>query len=490
MGSLRLDVTPQFSVSPYLYMQFMEPLGTTDSSVEAAWDFIEQRWRPSFIEEGQRLAPSCVRWGGILTSFWKWREGVGPRDGRIPMHNYLWGGRETNQVGVHEIIDLCRQLGAEPMMGINFAADGRPAYIHTAAGEQRAGTAEEAADLVSYCNDPANAERIANGAADPFGLRLWQIGNETSYPAKGQRFTSQENAQHYLEFAKAMRARDESIQLIGWGDFERDGEDAFAVELLDVAGEYVDYVAAHMMNQHPPRKDTILTSRDYEHDRDRAWAELGEIYTLVETKLNALRETIRGAGSDAPLTITEGHLSLKPHNVNPLLTEWLSGLYDARIFTLFERNGDFVKVATQADFFGTRWTVNALMVGGPYQKPYLLPAGEIMRFFKATSGEQGVQVPERHGALELSASRTGNTLYIHAVNTDLHNGETLELELDGATITSAYAEEIAPGIAAYVDHERRDTFLPTRRDLTVEAGRVVWTAPAASVSALVVTLAG
>lgn len=34
----------QFELSPYLYMQFVEPLGTTDSSVDAAWDFTTDRW--------------------------------------------------------------------------------------------------------------------------------------------------------------------------------------------------------------------------------------------------------------------------------------------------------------------------------------------------------------------------------------------------------------------------------------------------------------
>lgn len=484
---LRLDATPRFEVSPYLYMQFMEPLGTTDSSVEAAWDFIENRWRQSFIEEGQRLAPGCIRWGGILTSFWKWREGIGPRNQRVPMYNYLWGGKETNQVGIHEIIDLCRQLDAEPLIGVNFAADGRPAYIRTAAGEQRAGTPEEAADLVSYCNDPDHPERRANGAANAFGVRLWQVGNETSYPEHGKRFTSRESADHYLAFAKAMRARDPSIRLIGWGDLERSGDSNtwFANDLLNTAGEYVDYVAAHMMNQHPVRQDTILRSRDYEADRDRAWDELGEIYQLVANKLGALRDVVRGAGSQASLTITEGHLSLKPHNINPLLTEWLAGLYNARIMALYERNGDFVKVATQADFFGNRWTVNALMVGGPYQKPYLLPAGEVMRFFRQHGGSQGIAVPLRHGLLELSGSRSGNTLYVHAINTDLHRSESVEVEVDGVDIVSAYVEEIAPGIASYVDHERRDTFTPVRCDLTVKNNRVCWEAPAASVSALV-----
>ena len=35
---LRIDPAPLFPISPYLYMQFMEPLGVTDGSVEAAWD--------------------------------------------------------------------------------------------------------------------------------------------------------------------------------------------------------------------------------------------------------------------------------------------------------------------------------------------------------------------------------------------------------------------------------------------------------------------
>ena len=33
-----IDPEPRFPLSPYLYMQFMEPLGTTDGSVAAAWD--------------------------------------------------------------------------------------------------------------------------------------------------------------------------------------------------------------------------------------------------------------------------------------------------------------------------------------------------------------------------------------------------------------------------------------------------------------------
>ena len=37
-SAIVVDPKPLFELSPYLYMQFMEPLGATDGSVEAAWD--------------------------------------------------------------------------------------------------------------------------------------------------------------------------------------------------------------------------------------------------------------------------------------------------------------------------------------------------------------------------------------------------------------------------------------------------------------------
>jgi hypothetical protein len=41
-----VEPQPLHDLSPWLYMQMMEPLGTTDGSVEASWDHLQQRWRP------------------------------------------------------------------------------------------------------------------------------------------------------------------------------------------------------------------------------------------------------------------------------------------------------------------------------------------------------------------------------------------------------------------------------------------------------------
>ena len=98
-NSLLIDPKPLFELSPYLYMQFMEPLGATDGSVEAAWDHLRDRWREDVVEVTRELAPTMMRWGGIFADFYRWREGVGPREKRPPMLNLLWGGMESNQVG-------------------------------------------------------------------------------------------------------------------------------------------------------------------------------------------------------------------------------------------------------------------------------------------------------------------------------------------------------------------------------------------------------
>src|SRR5512143_2246980 len=99
---LQINPEPRFELSPYLYMQFMEPLGATDGSVEAAWDHRRDQWREDVVAVTRELAPPMIRWGGIFTDYYRWREGVGPRSKRVPMLNLLWDGIESNQVGTAE----------------------------------------------------------------------------------------------------------------------------------------------------------------------------------------------------------------------------------------------------------------------------------------------------------------------------------------------------------------------------------------------------
>src|SRR5436190_2664884 len=148
-----------------------------------------------------------------------------------------------------------------------------------------------------------------------------------------------------------MRARDKSIHLIGWGDSN------WAADLLKRAGEYLDYVAVHMMGQTPLQKDTVLQGFKYQNAPHQAWDELMDLVReRIGNKLGVLEETLDEMKSPAGIAITEGHLSLAPHNSNPILLEWLTGSYHACVMNLYQRHGARVKIATAADFNGTRWT--------------------------------------------------------------------------------------------------------------------------------------
>ena len=96
---LAVDPKPTFDLSPWLYMQFMEPLGATDGSVECAWNPNENEWRGNVVQLSTELAPTMTRWGGCFSSYYRWKEGIGPRDQRKTMINQLWGGHESNQIG-------------------------------------------------------------------------------------------------------------------------------------------------------------------------------------------------------------------------------------------------------------------------------------------------------------------------------------------------------------------------------------------------------
>ncbi len=478
-GALVVDPAPLFDISPGLYMQFMEPLGATDSTVEAAWDYDRDDWRKDFVDAVRDLAPDVLRYGGLYSRHYKWREGVGSAAKRPSTRNFFWGGKETNRVGTHEFVDLCRRVGAEPLYCVNFLADGEQRFRGTTEGDRTA-DAREAADWVSYANDPDNRERKANGAADPLRIRLWQLGNETSYG--NQTFTREQSIGHTIEFSREMRRRDPSIQLIGWGDRGRGSRELWAAELLKQAGEHIDMVAIHMMGQSPKRSDTVLKGMRYQREPERAWEELLELSGNVEARVKELEDVIAASGTQKGIAITEGHLSLVPHNANPILTEWLSAAYHARSMNIYQRHGASVKIATAADFQGNRWTVNAVMLQTPRGITYPLPVGSIARLFKRHNGKQGVAVTNAPAGLDIAASRSGGRVFLHVANLEYRRSVEASFSVRGMEIAGGRVIAIAPDdLRQYVGLDQPEIFKP--REAALPAGPAPkWTFPAGSVS--------
>jgi alpha-L-arabinofuranosidase len=224
-------------------------------------------WRSDILEPLKQIGPTVLRVpGGCFASFYDWRDGVGPLSQRKPQPSYFWGGQNYNDVGVAELALLARAIDSEVMYCLNvfhplkkdyewyFGPDSVPPGPHgrnfqkfTDIGQG----AKEAADLVAYCNLPANKHplaklRASHGVRKPFGIRFWELDNEVH-----RWFEPEEYARSAVEYSRAMKAVDPSIQigLVTYGErINADHKPRVTYHervpaMLDIAGQHIDFLA-------------------------------------------------------------------------------------------------------------------------------------------------------------------------------------------------------------------------------------------------------
>ena len=166
------DDLPGAVISKDIYGHFAEHLGRCVE--EGLWVGADspipntRGIRNDVVEALRRIQIPVLRWpGGCFADEYHWRDGVGPRDTRVPMVNTHWGGvAETNQFGTHEFFDLCEQLGTDP-------------YVN---GNVGSGTVREMQEWVEYItydgSSPMADLRRANGREQPWPLPFFGVGNE------------------------------------------------------------------------------------------------------------------------------------------------------------------------------------------------------------------------------------------------------------------------------------------------------------------------
>ena len=187
-------------IAPEIYGHFCEHLGGVfydglwvgpDSPIENIHGF-----RKALVDSFRKICPPVLRWpGGCFAETYDWRDGIGPREKRPRRLNWWYnndGRVESNQVGTHEFIDLCRLVGAQPYFAANMTSV-TPLHIR---------------DWMEYCNMPAHEttladERAQNGDEQPFGVRYWGIGNENW--GGGGNMTAEMCAREFMRYATVCR---------------------------------------------------------------------------------------------------------------------------------------------------------------------------------------------------------------------------------------------------------------------------------------------
>jgi alpha-L-arabinofuranosidase len=208
--------------------------------------------RPDLLAALKGLAPPFIRWpGGSYASVYKWKDGIGPAVARKYNPNTIWGGySDYYGFGTDEFLELCRQLGAAPMI-VLAATSTDPAEL------------EYALDWVHYLVDPPTTEwgrrRAGNGHPEPYRVPYIQIDNEPmNHGLSAEGYAAIVNL-----YGPRLRAIAPQSKLVACGQ-KRSNDMGWSETLIDLAGASFDILGAHNYEYEPENYATgVRRIEDY-----------------------------------------------------------------------------------------------------------------------------------------------------------------------------------------------------------------------------------
>ncbi|TWT76757.1 Extracellular exo-alpha-L-arabinofuranosidase precursor [Planctomycetes bacterium CA13] len=172
---------------------------------------------PSFV----RFPGGCFVEGDTMASAVRWKDTIG--DVAQRKGNWcIWGYQTTGGFGVHEFLQWCEDLDAEPLYVINCGM----AHKDSIPMDKMDEFVHDALDLIEYARGPVTSKwgalRAEAGHPEPFKMNYLQIGNENGGPLYEER---------YALFSKAIRKKHPDIQLIAcdWGVIP----DSYPLDIID-----------------------------------------------------------------------------------------------------------------------------------------------------------------------------------------------------------------------------------------------------------------
>ena len=234
-----LSIDPAFAVGDVderVFGSFVEHMG------RCVYGGIYEPGHPTADEDGFRgdvlelvrdLGVTIVRYpGGNFVSGYDWEDGIGPRESRPRRLDLAWRSIETNQVGTDDFLAWARAGGRRADAGGQHGHARRRRRPPPRRVLQRAGAARDWAD---------------RRPGDPYGVRVWCIGNEMDGPWQIGHKDAVAYGKLANEAGKAMRLVDPSIELVVCGSSHSRMPTFGAWEntVLDLAWDVADHVSLH-----------------------------------------------------------------------------------------------------------------------------------------------------------------------------------------------------------------------------------------------------
>ena len=319
------------------------------------------------------------------------------------------------------------------------------------------GTPEEAARWVAYANGPPTspygARRASNGHPQPYGVRLWGIGNEVFGDWQGGHVDEETHARRVVAFATAMRAVDPGVKLVAAGARSW-AYPRWNQALFELAGGHFDYLSLHSYAKKYRRYMKKEDLNQPSFAREFYYYIVSSPYG-VEEQIKLTGEEIRRAsphGPQIPIAFDEWNCwayrapnrGYGDHEVDFAQRD---GIYTAGVFHAFRRQHQalrlanfsmtvnalgLIRVSPSALFFNPQYLVFQMYMN--HQGPLLAPTEVEAPAFAAPEYEEGrPQAISRIHYLDASAtvSEDGGTLYLAVIN--LHDSKPVltRVEIEG-----------------------------------------------------------
>lgn len=405
-------------------------------------------WRRDFVDRVDTLRPVSIRWpGGIIADWYDWSDGIGARDTRPPQYFAQWDSSwMTNDVGTAEVLDLAQSLGLTVVLNVNWGS----------------GTAASAANWVEYVNGSTGtvygALRSTHGHSTPWGVKLWEIGNEVWGWWTPGHASAASYAASYVTFRDAMAAKDAGLEFVGEGFDGNSSDQAWNATFIGTAGSRTDHLAVHYYSPQPLPQNYV--------SGDVYLASVGSAATIA-TRLSATADTVlANSHDDIKLAVME-HAAMYFNEENRRTRTLEGGLAEAGILNLLMRRADLNEV-NAASALANFWDGSAIRLGnrGSFVTPsYLVQQlvstqhGELLVSSSTSSGSYTApamgNLPARSGVpyLDVTTTRSadGTKLFVSVLNRDPSSATATTISIADAGTIGSTATARTVNSASYLD---------------------------------------
>ena len=373
---------------------------------------------PDAVAMAKAMHLTELRFGGNFSSYYHWREGIGPLDKRVAMKNIAWGIPEYNDFGTDEFLELCRLIHTEPQFDLNMGS----------------GTPQEAAAWVRYIRERYKGSVLFELGNELYGK--WQVG----FPTLG------ELAARTLAFSKAVRAVDPDAVLIATGKGPVGFETWNGTQLSNPPGTFQD-LSVHFIEgtNHAEKRDA---SPDF-----LAAAAYATPYAVGDdfNKMQQQVDAAPGWNGKAHFAVTEWLFNSKGFGERNFTNEspsWVNeggAVMAAGFFNTLLRHSDQVKIADMTGLmeFAGIWKKRGQVYASPAYYAFQMYAGSkggTIVPVTTDSGTYGVQggiapLPTLTGVPYVDAtavrSRDGAELTLYCINRSLRQDLPVRIALQG-----------------------------------------------------------